>query len=82
MGFDQLASALSGLVSGAIAGFALGLLLIRKLSRPLFGRAVVGATIVAVSLVGWGMIKVRREMARAESEASAPSPTTPTTVPR
>jgi hypothetical protein len=82
MGFDQLNSTLSGIFLGVIAGLTCAILLIRKLGQQRFGLFVMGATVVAAALVGWGTIRAGRDMARAESATTSPTPATPTAVPR
>jgi hypothetical protein len=79
MGFDQLASAMGGMMLGAAGGVVLAVVLARYLSLPVLRRVAAVAGLLAIILVGVGVVKMQRAKARAAADAAPPPGLRPTT---
>jgi hypothetical protein len=79
MGWDQLARGLGGMMIGAVAGLAAGIVGTRRLRAPWFGRVATLAVLAAAGLVTLGVLQARRATAEAAAQQAAPPPVT---VPR
>jgi hypothetical protein len=72
MGFDQLASMLGGMMLGAAIGLAIAVVLARRMGLAGLQRLTVVVGLIAASLVSVGVVRMRRDMARAAADAPPP----------
>jgi len=77
MGWDEIASALLGMMLGASAGVLLAIALARRLALRALTRVTAIASVLSVVLLVIGVMRVRDDLARAARDASTPGPRRP-----
>lgn len=79
MGFDEIASALSGVMLGGLAGIIIALWMARKLAERRLRSATGVAAAIAVAIIAYATIQVKRDIVPAQPAAA---PGAPTAIPR
>jgi hypothetical protein len=79
MGFDQLASMLGGMMVGVAIGVVIAVVLARQMHLAGLQRLTVVVGLLAVTLVSVGVVRMRRDTARAAADAAPPPGLRPVT---